>query len=347
MKPLLKPGDKVSFLNEKQSGIVTSVINSALVKVDIGDGFEIPTPVNELVLIVIESMPATKPEVESNVSPSPTVVSRMTLLTVVPDGDLTFFVAPAEGAAVSSGPVCILIANRSGFEFTYSCFALKKKAKSGINRGIVENNSVVILGSFTREELIDISGFLVNGFFYATENLSDTGPVRKEVPVLAPGFQESLKGPEGSYAFAKSFTLFQAGLTAPEDAELLKEKFSGLKERFTRAPQMQSGKKRRENTEDDSILITERIVDLHIEELIKDVSALSNSEMIGLQLKKFHSEMNAALKGHIKRLILIHGVGNGTLKKTIRDELRNYPGVAFRDGDYQKFGSGATEVLFR
>jgi len=346
MKLQLKPGDKVAFLNEKQSGVVTRIINSEIVNVDIGDGFEIPTPINELVRIGIENPTPTIPEVQQKLKPTTLSASPLTLLTVVPAGVIAFFTAPAEGAAVNSGQVSVLLANRSGCEFTYSCFALKNNMRQGINRGVIDNNCVEEIGSYSREELIEISGFLVNGFLYSATNLNDTGPVRKEVPVLLPGFQETLKGPEGSYAFAKSFNIYQTGLIEPEDAAFLKEKFSGLKEHFTRIPEMQSGKKRRDNSKDDSILITERKIDLHIEELTKDMSGMSNSDMINLQMKKFHLEMNAALKGHIRSIVFIHGVGNGTLKKTIRDELRNYPGVAFRDGDYLKFGHGATEVIF-
>ena len=45
----LKPGDKVSFLNEKRDGIVKKMLNNKMVLVEIEDGFDIPVAINDLV----------------------------------------------------------------------------------------------------------------------------------------------------------------------------------------------------------------------------------------------------------------------------------------------------------
>ena len=45
----LKPGDKVSFLNEKRDGIVKKILNNKMVIVEIEDGFDIPVAINDLV----------------------------------------------------------------------------------------------------------------------------------------------------------------------------------------------------------------------------------------------------------------------------------------------------------
>ena len=46
-----KPGDKVRFLNSTGGGTVIKEINAFMVSVEIEDGFEIPTLINELVAI--------------------------------------------------------------------------------------------------------------------------------------------------------------------------------------------------------------------------------------------------------------------------------------------------------
>ena len=68
--------------------------------------------------------------------------------------------------------------------------------------------------------------------------------------------------------------------------------------------------------------------------------------MLEIQLKHFAKEMDHALRNHFKKMIFIHGVGNGKLKNEIRKELRHYPGVAFKDADSRNYGQGATEVTF-
>jgi len=45
----LKPGDNVSFLNEKREGIVKKILNNKMVIVEIEDGFDIPVAINDLV----------------------------------------------------------------------------------------------------------------------------------------------------------------------------------------------------------------------------------------------------------------------------------------------------------
>lgn len=60
---LLKPGDKVIFLNEKGGGVIVS-INKKVARVLTDEGFEIPYPLDQLVLIS-EELP--QPESEETV----------------------------------------------------------------------------------------------------------------------------------------------------------------------------------------------------------------------------------------------------------------------------------------
>ena len=46
-----KIGDRVNFLNETGAGIITKVLNNTMVIVAIEEGFDIPFPINQLILI--------------------------------------------------------------------------------------------------------------------------------------------------------------------------------------------------------------------------------------------------------------------------------------------------------
>ena len=48
---ILKIGDKVRFLNEVGGGRITSVINNDMVNVETDDGFEVPTLINNLIVV--------------------------------------------------------------------------------------------------------------------------------------------------------------------------------------------------------------------------------------------------------------------------------------------------------
>lgn len=87
-------------------------------------------------------------------------------------------------------------------------------------------------------------------------------------------------------------------------------------------------------------------VDLHIQKLTDDYLGLSNGEMLFMQISHFESYMDLGLRGQYKSIIFIHGIGNGVLKKEIKNRLVTYRSIRFNDGDPRKYGFGATQVHF-
>jgi|ERR1019366_3312721 dsDNA-specific endonuclease/ATPase MutS2 len=86
-------------------------------------------------------------------------------------------------------------------------------------------------------------------------------------------------------------------------------------------------------------------IDLHIEELIDNFSGMSNFEIVQVQLNHFNRALDRAINGHYRKLIVIHGVGNGRLKQEVRNILSLYDNLRFYDASYSKYGFGATEIL--
>jgi hypothetical protein len=87
-------------------------------------------------------------------------------------------------------------------------------------------------------------------------------------------------------------------------------------------------------------------IDLHIHELIDDLRGLSNAEMLKIQLDKFNSVMKANMLNKGKKIVFIHGVGNGTLKTELRKQLeQNYKGLYYLDASFKEYGFGATMVI--
>jgi dsDNA-specific endonuclease/ATPase MutS2 len=88
----------------------------------------------------------------------------------------------------------------------------------------------------------------------------------------------------------------------------------------------------------------EIVIDLHAEKLDEHSYAMNNAQKLTLQLDHFQRALERALRGHAKKIVFIHGVGNGVLKQSIRYILNRYEGIEFSDASYQKYGHGATEV---
>lgn len=86
-------------------------------------------------------------------------------------------------------------------------------------------------------------------------------------------------------------------------------------------------------------------VDLHIHELIDSNRGLSNYDMLRLQLSHFERMIELARNLRIKRVVFIHGVGEGVLKSEIRKALQYEARCRYRDADFRVYGSGGTEVL--
>ena len=85
-------------------------------------------------------------------------------------------------------------------------------------------------------------------------------------------------------------------------------------------------------------------IDIHIEELLDTYKGMSNAEIIQVQLRHFQQALDKAITGRYRKLVVIHGVGNGRLKQEVRaildaEEIRYY------DASYSKYGFGATEIV--
>ncbi len=86
-------------------------------------------------------------------------------------------------------------------------------------------------------------------------------------------------------------------------------------------------------------------VDLHLHELVEDETRLSDAEKLSYQLAYFERALEAAIRDGKRKLIVIHGVGEGVLREEVRRLLQYYDTVQYHDADPRRFGSGATEVL--
>ena len=85
-------------------------------------------------------------------------------------------------------------------------------------------------------------------------------------------------------------------------------------------------------------------IDLHIHELIDDARRLSNFEILNIQLNRAKNQLEWAIDKRIKRVVFIHGVGEGVLRAELLTLFRRYDNLEFYDADYQTYGLGATEV---
>lgn len=85
-------------------------------------------------------------------------------------------------------------------------------------------------------------------------------------------------------------------------------------------------------------------VDLHIHNLTDSTRRMSNYEMLDLQLKTAKYRIDSAIKHRHKKVVFIHGVGEGVLKAELETLFRRYDQITSYDANYKTYGVGATEI---
>ncbi len=86
-------------------------------------------------------------------------------------------------------------------------------------------------------------------------------------------------------------------------------------------------------------------IDLHINALVDSVVGLNNADILEYQISKFHEIMETYKFRKGKKIVFIHGIGNGTLKQKILWELKHkYKKHKHQDASFQQYGYGATMV---
>ncbi len=89
-------------------------------------------------------------------------------------------------------------------------------------------------------------------------------------------------------------------------------------------------------------------IDLHAEELLETTAGMGAREIKDYQLQTVRRTMNEHLRDKGRKLVFIHGNGEGVLRKAVTDLLRREsPGCPCQDASFQQYGFGATMVTIR
>ncbi len=86
-------------------------------------------------------------------------------------------------------------------------------------------------------------------------------------------------------------------------------------------------------------------IDLHMHAIVDSQMGLDPTTMLELQLSHFERMLQIGIRQRMKKLVFIHGIGQGVLRHQIWSRVDSYyPDCSCRSADPREYGSGATEV---
>jgi hypothetical protein len=350
---VLKIGDKVRFLNEVGGGRITSIVSEDIVNVETNDGFEVPTRVNNLIVVnspdmyesgrtrnTVAAPKPVAPPAKKATKPEEPWFSDKNQLTTKEEPQYLFVLVPEIPANPPTGNISMYLVNNCNDTLLFR-FAQKTKYNyETVSAGSLSPNSKTYLGLIKSDMIAELPVYCFQLLRFRKRTKELEPFIQKEITLSAVKFYK-----QNSFVTTKLFKvpvmLFQINEN-PLKAELEK-----LTERdFQKVTVSKEPKKKEQVVALPNAEMIE--VDLHIHELLDNCSNLTNAEMVTVQMKKFDEEMAKAIKSETKKIVFIHGVGNGTLKNELRRELqRKYAKYNFQDASFREYGYGATMVIIR
>lgn len=356
-----KIGDKVKFLNESGGGVISKIINTGMVSVAIEDGFEIPVMISEILKIELDAPFDSPKHMFREDFDIPVRTGGHDLTDIIPSDNVQLLKNPSRGDVAEgvyfafvphdqkwliTGLVDIYLVNHTTFDILYSLFLEKENSGySGLDYGSVEPESMHLIETVEREQLGIWEKGVVQVLFHNDRDQRILTPGNSRFRIRPSRFYQEGNYNDSGILNGKAILISLLPLSAQVSLfqSEISEKETGSASVVTASIE----------TEPDQIIKKhstgprEAVVDLHIGELVEDYRNLDNSEILRLQVNYFIKCLENAIFNEFSKVTFIHGVGTGVLKTAIKQILKDYPNVEYRDASLQQFGYGAMDVIIR
>lgn len=329
-------------------------IEGKMVYVEDEDGFERPTPVTQLVLVDTKKsyerpLDVTQRLVEPDVPAPKQAIPKPEPVFETPEGDklnIQLAFEPREVKHLNTTTFFPVLVNDSNY-FLYFTYMTRGDDTSWTTRyhGMVEPNYQLQLDEFGHNELNLMTHIAVQLIAFKLDRhfaLKNPALVEHRLDVTKFYKLHCFHANEYFDAPVLAIDIVRSDLPARRMVIDSSELEHAMKSK--NAPRHPGGKKsggKPQQQRRDEIIVQ----DLHIAELLDNLTGLSNSDILNYQMEKFNEVMRANLKFLGQRIVFIHGKGEGVLRRAILEELkRHYPACEVQDASFKEYGFGATQV---
>ncbi len=352
-----KKGDRVKFLNDIGGGIVTRVDNKTAY-VENEDGFEVPASVSQLLKVEVSQAEATPFTTTVTGKISEDIQAETFSPTPVPASDYIDLSDAADIADIDTS-VNILLAwipqskksgntnydlyliNDCSYHVMYVAAMITEGVYRGIQAGMLENGTSIHLTQISGKDLKQIDSIRLEMLFFKKGNYMPQEPMRYELKTDEFYLMDAVNYSPNEYFDEKAliYNISEEFLMAEIEnvAWEVQAQFEKQKKHID-APKPKPVKQVQEEDKEE--------VDLHIEQLVDNPKTLTPAEMLEIQMGRFNIALEGAIRNRRKRIVFIHGVGNGRLRLEIRRTLdQKYPTLRYQDASFKEYGYGATMVI--
>jgi len=349
----LKKGDKVKFLNETGGGYITKIISPTLVEVGTDDGFNIPFSTKELIVVddqgtashfFDEDFGAKPDEKAEDISHMTHEVSTELFKRQSLDLKKGLFLVfvPQDQKWLMTGLIDVYMLNYTDYDVLFSLYLHVGEAYQNKDYDVLGPQNKFLIDTIDRDDLNDWSKGQIQALFIKKEQDKIIAPLNKKFQIKGAKFYQETNYKHIDLLDANALTVEIVGMDYQEmisKTDVIEEKDNQIQE-----VKKTVVKRKKSLIESHKTGPLEAEVDLHISALSDDYGHLKPQEILDEQINYFNKTLEDAMLHQYQKVIYIHGIGNGTLKKKLKDELREYEEIEVRDASFQHYGYGAIEV---
>ncbi|MEA5256859.1 DUF2027 domain-containing protein [Arcicella aquatica] len=327
-------GDKVRLLRGKEEGIVTKILSNNIIEIEIEDGFTIPVKRSDAVIIDELEQKTFKPVAPSrSFEPQASIERRQpTTPEILANKGVYMAFVPVNDRELSQHLI-----NNTDWELPFMLSVGSDPHHKGLASGTLKPKSSIKVQNVLVKDFEEWGTFVFQAFFYRLAFMKLPEPLIRRLKFRVNTFFKSKQKAPILNQDAHLFQLDAEDSVNPVPTKINTEKL--IEQMFEK------------QTPEPVVVLPNKPaleVDLHIEKLSADAWAMSNREMLALQLATFDKQFEAAIANGMDEITFIHGVGNGVLRDAIHKKLSGHKNVKyFEDAQKEKFGYGATNVKIK
>jgi len=346
-----KIGDKVKLLNEAGGGFVTKIISPSMVEVSVEDGFNIPYATRDLLKVEDQGVASQffdedfgeQPEIKEDPINDPSHISTELFKRQSLDLKKGIYLAfvPQDQRWLMTGLIDVYILNHSDYDTLFSLYLLQENEFISKEYDVVGPHNKFLIDTIDREDINDWLKGQLQVIFIKEQLDKVISPLNKSFQIKGAKFYQETNFKHIDLLDSNALIVELITMDYQQMISKNSDEFKDLK--IEESPKAKI-KLQKSLIQKYKIAPLEAEVDLHISALSDDFKHLKPHEILSDQMEHFNKTIEDAMLHQYEKVIYIHGIGNGSLKKKLKDELRGYEEIEVRDASFQQYGYGAIEV---